>query len=60
MTWMFVADGECLVISPEQWQLLDAALDVNDVDRARVLWDSWRPPSWPATPPHAEPTATAT
>jgi hypothetical protein len=60
MTRMFVAGGECMVISAAQWEELDAAIDVNDVIRARELWDSWRPLSWSETAPLLEPAARPT
>lgn len=47
MSSFFSADGECLMISPDQWEQLDVALEAADIDRARELWRAWGSPLTP-------------
>jgi hypothetical protein len=47
MSSFFSADGECLLISPDRWELLDVALEAADIDRARELWRAWGSPLTP-------------
>jgi hypothetical protein len=47
MSSFFSADGECLLISPDQWEQLDVALEAADIDHARELWRAWGSPLMP-------------
>jgi hypothetical protein len=50
MSSFFSVDGEYVMISPDQWEQLDIALEAADVDRARELWRACGSPLTPIDP----------